>query len=316
MRIGWIGFHVEGVLALKAVLEQGHHIEAVITLKPDKAAKRSGVADYEPICQKFGLPLYEVDNINDEVSIDLLRKLSLDVVFVLGWTQIVRPQALKLARIGMVGAHASLLPHNRGRAPINWALIKGQEKTGNSLIWLAESVDSGNIIDQTVIPIGPYDTCASLYERVAESNREMILRVLPKLIAGEKPGRVQPNINEPLLPGRKPEDGLINWSLHNVEVYNFVRALTKPYPGAFSWLNGRRWTIWQSALLPGSDFAGSRPGQVVGPLLSPVDAACGQVVACGEGAVVLIELESEDGQILKGRQLSDQPWEGEVWTSE
>jgi methionyl-tRNA formyltransferase len=96
------------------------------------------------------------------------------MVFVIGWTQILRPETLKLATIGMIGAHASLLPHNRGRAPINWALIRGEKQTGNSLIWLAEDVDSGDIIDQTVIPISPYDTCASLYTRVGESNKEMI----------------------------------------------------------------------------------------------------------------------------------------------
>lgn len=316
MRIGWIGFHLEGVPALQAVLEQGFNIEGVITLKPDKAARRSGAVDYNPICQKFGVPLYEVDNINNEESLELLRELSLDVVFVLGWTQIIRPQALKLAKIGMIGAHASLLPHNRGRAPINWALIKGEKETGNSLIWLAESVDSGNIIDQTVIPITPYDTCATLYERVADSNREMILRVLPKLLKGERPGRVQASIDEPLLPGRRPEDGLIDWSKSAVEVYNFVRALAKPYPGAFSWLNGRRCTIWHCALLPGKDFIKSKPGYIVGPVFSPVDGACGQMVACGEGAVILLELENDDGEILKGHKLSNQKWEGGFWSNE
>src|SRR6266540_4112829 len=266
MRIGWIGFHVEGILALRTALERGFRIEAFITLRPDLAAKRSGVADYTCLCWEFEVPLYEIANINDNRSLALLKELSLDVAFVIGWSQIVRSEALKLVRVGMIGAHASLLPHNRGRAPINWALIKGETQTGNTLMWLAEGVDSGDIIDQAVIPITSYDTCASLYERVAESNKEMILRVIPKLLAGERPGRPQPYIDELNLPGRRPEDGLLDWSMSDIAVYNFVRALTRPYPGTFSWLDGKRWTIWHCAVLPEVCFPDAIAGQVMGPV--------------------------------------------------
>jgi len=316
MRIGWVGFHIEGLLALRGLLERGFPLEAVITLKPDLAAKRSGAADYGVLCRQFGVPLYEIANINDDESLSLLKKISLDLAFVIGWTQIIRPEALNLVKVGMIGAHASLLPHNRGRAPINWALIKGEKQTGNSLMWLAEGVDTGEIIDQVAIPITPYDTCASLYEKVAESNRDMILRLVPRLLADERPGRAQPNNGEPNLPGRRPKDGILNWSLKNAEVYDFVRALTKPYPGAFSWLNGRRWTIWQCALLPKGFSFDAQPGETVGPIISPVEASCGQAVACGAGAIVLLELEDDNGEALNGRRLSDQDWSGSVWTNE
>ena len=291
-------------------------VKGVISLKQNTTTKRSGAADYESLCRELKLPLYAVKNINDDTSLDLLRKLDLDLAFVIGWTQIVRPEALQLVRVGMIGAHASLLPHHRGRAPINWALIKGARRAGNSLFWLAEKVDGGEIIDQMTIDITPYDTCASLYEKVAHSNRKMILRVLPKLRRGERPGRPQPHTDEPLLPGRRPEDGLLGWSMSSTKVYDFVRALTRPYPGAFGWLNGKRWTVWQCAILPGNCFPGAAPGENIGPVRSPVDGACGQAVACGEGAVVLLELEGEDGRILKGRQLSDQIWEGKMWGDE
>src|SRR5262249_25756157 len=160
--------------------------------------------DYRGLCHRYGVRLYEVDNINDEPAIELLTRLELDVVFVIGWTQIVRARALSLARIGMLGAHASLLPHNRGRAPGSWALIHGEARTGNTLMWLDESVDGGTIVDQTEIPISIYATCASIYDQVAESNRAMILRLLPRLASGERPGRAQPHGDEPLLPGRRP----------------------------------------------------------------------------------------------------------------
>jgi len=320
LRIGWVGFHMEGIPALKALLEAGVRIEGVITLAPDARARRSAAVDYASgfrgsTASGYPVPLYEVSNINDDRAMALLREMSLDIAFVIGWSQILRPEALATARIGMIGAHASLLPHNRGSAPINWALIKGEQSTGNSLIWLSESVDEGQIIDQREFPITVYDTCASLYDKVAESNRDMILRLLPRLFAGERPGRPQPHTDEPILPRRRPADGLIDWTGEGGTVYNFVRALTRPYPGAFSWLDGKRWLIWNCAVLPETRTTGTSPGQVIGPVLSPVESACGQMVSCGKGAVVLLELEGPEGEIVRGRQLTDQRWGGKTWTN-
>jgi methionyl-tRNA formyltransferase len=315
LRIGWVGFHREGVAALEALARAGHRPAAVVTLTSDAAGKRSAVADYGAVCDRLGLPLHEVRDINAEESVALLRALELDVLFVIGWSQILRPPALRCARIGVIGAHASLLPHNRGSAPVNWALIRGEPEAGNSLIWLAEGVDAGDIIDQTAFPVTPFDSCETLYDRVAESNRDMILRLLPRLLAGERPRRSQPPVEEPVLPRRRPADGAIDWSGSARRVYDFVRALTHPYPGAFGWLDGRRWMVWRAALLPGDAYAGAPPGMVLGPAVSPVDAACGQVVACGTGAVVLLEVESEDGERLSGRRLSERAWTDTRWTN-
>lgn len=311
MRIGWIGFHQEGVSALRAIVEHGYRVEGVVTLRPPIAARRSAAADYRGLCRELALPLIGVADINGADGLAALASLDLDLAFVIGWTQLVRAPARALVRTGLIGAHASLLPELRGRAPINWALIQGRSRTGNSLLWLDEDVDAGDLIDQTEFPIGPYDTCATLYERVAESNRDMILRVLPRLLRGEHPGRAQPAGADPPLPGRRPEDGRIDWSRTSQEVYDLVRAVTRPYPGAFSALEGRRWLIWRCALLPGSR-RGARPGTVVGPLLSPAPGACGQVVQCGRGQVALLEVEAE-GETMYGAWLSDQPWAGRCW---
>lgn len=312
MRIGWIGFHVEGIPVLRRLLERKEPVVAVLTLRPEFAGRKSGAADYASLCAEYRVPLYEIKNVNDEEAVKLLQSLALDLLFVIGWTQILRAAALRTARLGVIGAHASLLPHNRGRAPVNWALIRGEKQTGNSLMWLAEDVDGGDLIDQTVIPITAYDTCHTLYERVAESNQKMILAALEKIKAGQRPGRPQPHSDEPLLPGRKPEDGLLDWSQTSEQVYNFVRALTRPYPGAFSWLDGQRWRIWSCAWLPGINPR-AQCAEILGASFSPVEAACGQVAACGEGAVILLEVENDEGKILRGRELSGQQWKGKIW---
>jgi len=311
VRLGWIGFHQEGVSALRAIVAHGYRLEGVVTLQPAVAARRSAAADYRGLCRELGLPLVEVADINGPDGLSALASLDLDVAFVIGWTQLVRAAARSLVRTGLIGAHASLLPVGRGRAPINWALIQGQSQTGNTLLWLNDTVDGGDLIDQTEFPISLYDTCATLYERVADSNRDMILRVLPGLLRGERPGRAQPVSADPPLPGRRPEDGRIDWSQTSQQVYDLVRAVTRPYPGAFSTLAGRRWLIWRCALLPGNR-RGARPGIVVGPLRSPTSDACGQVVQCGRGQVALLEVEAE-GETLGGTWLSDQLWTGRCW---
>ncbi|MGH7530769.1 MAG: formyltransferase family protein, partial [Gemmatimonadales bacterium] len=199
LRFVWVGVHAEGLPALEALLAAGAPIVAVLTLTPELAARRSGGADYAAVCAPHGVPLHYIAGVNEPDAVALLTGLDPDVIFVIGWHQIVRPPVMRLARIGLIGAHASLLPHNRGSAPINWALIRGERETGNTLMWLAEGVDAGDIIDQRVIPITPYDTCATLYAQVAATNRAMLLDLLPRLLAGERPGRPQPPGTEPVL---------------------------------------------------------------------------------------------------------------------
>jgi methionyl-tRNA formyltransferase len=312
VRFAWVGVHAEGIPALDALLTEGVPIVGVLTLRPDLAIKRSARGEYEPLCARHGVPLYHIANINEPEALGILKLLEPDVAIVVGWHHVVRSEALRLARIGMIGAHASLLPHNRGSAPINWAVIRGERETGNTLYWMAEGGDAGDIIAQTAFPITPYDTCATLYEKVAESNKSMLLRVVPRLMAGERPGQPQPPTDEPVLPRRRPADGCIDWDRPSRTVYDFIRALTRPYPGAFSSLGGRRWYIWEAALPPTGTGTGA-PGTVLGPIVSPDEHACGQLVACGDGAVTVLAVSNDDGAELRGPALSDQPWRCLRW---
>jgi methionyl-tRNA formyltransferase len=311
MRFAWVGFHAEGLPALHALLGAGAPIGAVLTLTPALRAKRSGGVDYAPLCAEYGIPLHWITGINEPDAYEVLARLAPDVIFVIGWHQIVRAPVMRLARRGLIGAHASYLPHNRGSAPVNWAIIRGEREAGNTLMWLAEGVDEGDIIAQRAFPITPYDTCATVYGHVAATNRDMLLEVLPRLLAGERPGRPQRHSTEPVLPRRRPADGDIDWDAPAKTVYDFIRALTRPYPGAFSVLDGKQWCVWDAALLPDhGPINGAHPGDVLGAVVSPRASGCGQLVACGSGAVVVLELEDEAGTVLRGQRLSDQRWTG------
>ncbi|HLZ45779.1 MAG TPA: methionyl-tRNA formyltransferase [Gemmatimonadales bacterium] len=317
MKFAWVGFHIEGLPALQALLDARAPIAAVLTLKPERAAKRSGVGDYAPLCAKYGVPLHYIAGINEPDAFQILESLAPDVLFVIGWHQIVRPPVMRLAKRGLIGAHASVLPHNRGSAPINWTILRGEQQAGNTLLWLAEGVDEGDIIAQRAFPVTPYDTSATLYAQVAATNRDMLLEVLPRLLAGERPGRPQERGSEPILPRRRPADGRIAWDSPAGTVYDFIRALTRPYPGAFSALDGKQWWIWEAALPSDRGPVGrAASGEVLGPVVSPRSDACGQEVACGSGSVILLEVEDAAGTRLRGRALSDLAWAGKRWDSQ
>jgi methionyl-tRNA formyltransferase len=315
MRICWVGFHQEGLPAFDAVCRTNADVVACFTLNEQESAKRSGWGDYRSLCEQHNVPMFPIRNINDAEVVEQLDSLAPDFLFVIGWSQILHGPALQTARIGAIGAHASLLPHNRGSAPINWSIIRGERETGNSLIWLVEDVDGGAIIDQRAFPITRYDTCATLYEQVARTNSDMILQLIPKLMAGEYPGRIQPKTGAPILPRRRPQDGLVDWNQSAHAVYDFIRALTRPYPGAFSYIDGAKWTIWQVALLPTLMTTG-KPGSLLGPVVSPNDDVCGLVVQCASGQLVILEMEDQQGRVLRGRTLSEGTWNDKGLSSE
>ena len=307
MKIGWIGVHAEGIPALEAVCAADYEVVGLMTLQQQKADRRCGSADYDSVCERFEIPVFEAENVNDPASVDILTSWNCDLLVVLGWGQLLGAEALRQARIGVVGAHASLLPHNRGSAPVNWAIINGEPETGNSLIWLVEGVDSGNLIDQRAFKISAYDTCTTIYDRVAESNADMLIDLLKRLELGECPGTPQQETGEAILPRRRPKDGIINWNQTSCEIYNLIRALARPYPGAFAFLNGKSYRIWNAAMIPLPKSVAT-PGTVLGSVRSPEQNACGILVATNDGAILLLDVEDASGRVLQGRELSEQDW--------
>ena len=305
IRIAWIGFHEEGLDAFSLVLKQGYSIQAFITLDDMAFSKRSaGSREYQQICEKYTIPYYTVNTIKGDAAYELISRLSPDLLVVLGWSEILPERLLLIPKIGTVGAHAALLPHNRGSAPINWAIIHGENTTGNTMMWLTPQVDAGEIIDQIAFDITPYDTCKTLYNKVAETNAIMLLRLLDNLERGVKPHNNIENItDEEILPRRKPQDGLVNWNLSGIEVYNFIRALTDPYPGAFTILDKKKWIIWKAVLLPVKSKC--EPGTIEGTAYGFCDNSCGYVISTKDSSILITEMESESGYRYTGKDLND-----------
>jgi methionyl-tRNA formyltransferase len=318
VRIGWLSFHIVGAKALLNLLNNDCSINSLITLTDKELDRRSGVFDYSDLCLKYNIPIYKVDHINSDQSIDLLRRLDLDIVFVMGWSQIINKQILEIPRLGMVGVHSSLLPHNRGSAPVNWSIINGERETGSTLMLLDEGVDTGDIIDQISFPITLYDSCKTIYDRVADVNVTMIHKLYNNLHNGIFPHLSQEiNTLEDILPRRRPKDGLIDWNNASIDIYNFIRAQTRPYPGAFSFINNTKYYILQSASFPELiDNLFFASGEVIGPVYSTVIDACGVLVKCNHSFILILEVEDEMGVTIKGKELNTFFTKGSVFSSE
>ncbi len=313
MNIVWVGCHEEGVAAFRTVLKNGTKVNAFITLDDASIGKRSaGSHVYQACCEDYGIPYFQVDSIKSDRAYGLVQEACPDLMVVLGWSEILPERLLDIPKIGTVGAHASLLPHNRGSAPVNWALIHGEQTTGNTLFWLDKAVDTGQIIEQREIPVTIYDTCETLYRKVAETNAEMLAGLLASLQRGTVPSSsIRNETDEPLLPRRRPKDGLINWEQSGAKIYDFIRALTKPYPGAFTFLDGRKWLVWSAALLPvSSERNDLRPGEIAGNAYSFSMPANGILVGTEREVLLITSVENDQGILFSGRELNGLGMEG------
>ncbi|MFN7172792.1 MAG: methionyl-tRNA formyltransferase [Fimbriimonadaceae bacterium] len=235
-----------GRRSLEALLKAGHKPVAVFSLPSDFAQKKSGRSDMATWCEQASIPLFEFRNINEPEAVEQLKALELDVLFIIGWSQIAKPEVIETASKMTIGAHPSLLPRGRGRAAVPWAILLGLEETGITIFQIDPGVDTGLILHQVKIPLPPEADAAWLYEQVCVAHEEGVIQVLEQILAGTVQGQAQDPAQATFWPGRKPADGEIHpscMSVHYVE--KLVRAVTRPYPGAFVIQDGRKYTIWR-----------------------------------------------------------------------
>jgi methionyl-tRNA formyltransferase len=261
-RVIFVGTVHEAVPALGVLLDSGVEITEVVTLPAERAASTSGFVDLEPLARAHAIEVRRCADINSADSVRHVRELRPDLMVVTGWTRLLSAELLGVPPRGVVGFHASLLPRYRGRAPVNWAILRGEARTGNTMMYLDAGTDTGDIIDQQAVPIGPDDTCATVYAKVGEAGADMLGRHLRALLDGTAPRRPQGPADGPPLPKRTPGMGITDWNRPARAVHDWIRALTWPYPGAFGFLAGRKIMLWASAL----DSAGAAgvAGEVVG----------------------------------------------------
>ena len=239
-----------GLSCIESVLDIGGSFNLFITLHDHKAKNKSGRVYLDELSKQTGTPLLKINHVNDQETIDALREFEIDWLFIIGWSQIASSNVLDAPKKGAIGAHPTLLPIGRGRAAVPWAILKGLDKTGVTFFKMNEGVDTGLILGQEVIELGPDETATILYNKVNTAHETLIKKIWPSLMIDSINGIEQDESKASYWEGRKPEDGKIERAkMSRVEVDTLVRATARPYPGAFIQLPyNLKKIIWRGSL--------------------------------------------------------------------
>lgn len=255
MRFGFVTCVQLGLSCMEAISAAGGRLHAAMSIPDDKGLRKSGRAFIGEHCARHGIPLGRFRNINDPDALEWLRAQELDWLFIIGWSQLAGADALACMRQGAIGMHPTLLPQGRGRAAIPWAIIKGLDRTGVTMFKLDDGVDSGPIIAQRELRIGPREDARVLYSRVEAAHRDLMRDAWADLSAGRVTLTPQDEGQATYWPGRTPEDGRLLPTMSVAEADRIVRAVTTPYPGAFIDGHRGRLRVWEA--VPAGDSSGS-----------------------------------------------------------
>ncbi len=291
MKSIFVSFDEIGWYCLREILRMGGEVTGIFTLTDERLARVSGAKPFDGLAEEFGVPLYKIRNINDEEVISAVRDCAPDISFVVGWSQLVKREFIDLAAYTCVGMHPTLLPRHRGRAPLPWAIIMGLKKTGVTMFHIDVEADNGDIIGQVEVDIDFHDNAASLYRKTLDAHVDLIREYWPLLARGEAPRIKQDEARASYWPKRTPADGIIDWNTRAVNLYDWIRALSEPYPGAFTFIGGKKLFIWKAEIVEGVD-ADAAPGEVVGT------DELGAVVGTGEGLIRIRSLQLDGGERL------------------
>ncbi|MGV8038904.1 MAG: formyltransferase [Thermoanaerobaculaceae bacterium] len=276
------GYHTMGCLGLAALLRHGFDVVGVLTHR-DNPHEEVWWPSLAEAAAGRGIPVHTPEDPRDPEVARLVDALRPDFIFSFYYRHMIPSRVLALALRGALNLHGSLLPRYRGRAPVNWVLVNGETETGVSLHHMVAKPDAGDLVDQERVDIAPDDTAYTLFRKLEPAAERLLDRALPRLLAGTA-ARVPLDLGAgSYFGGRKPADGRIDWSWPAGRIHNLVRAVTHPYPGAFTHHGGRQLLVWWSLPLPLEHTAA--PGAVLA-----VDRD-GVLVAAGSGALRLVTVQ-------------------------
>ncbi|RLJ90672.1 formyltransferase family protein [Planococcus citreus] len=235
-----------GMSCIEEIYRLDGKLDLLITLKDDKAKKKSGRVYLDDFSSRHQVPLLKINNINDKEVLFELKIKEIDLLFIIGWSQIAKKELLDTPIHGCIGMHPTLLPQGRGRAAVPWTILKELNKTGVTAFKINEGVDTGPIIDTVEISISPTENATTLYKKVNESHVKLMEQVWRLIIEDNLKTKEQDEALATYWEGRKPEDGEITASNSMKEADLLVRAVTTPYPGSYYIFEGQTYRIWEA----------------------------------------------------------------------
>ncbi len=282
-RILFFGYSEVGHDCLSLLLERGDNVVALITHE-DNPSEKIWFKTPAAAARAKGVPVHTPEKVGTPEWVERIAAMRPDLILSVYYRNMISTKVLGLAPLGAFNMHGSLLPRYRGRAPINWAVLNGEPRIGMTLHRMVREPDAGNIVDQEGVDIGPRDTAEQAFRKVLPCARRVLARQIDALLSGTATETPQDPALATYFGGRKPEDGRIDWAQPSRRIFNLIRAVTDPYPGAFTDVGAARMMVWWAE--EDSPAARGRTGRA-GEVLS----AEPLVVATGDGALELTRIE-------------------------
>jgi methionyl-tRNA formyltransferase len=305
MSIVFIGTPDFAVPSLRRLAADGHVITAVIT-QPDRPAGRGRRLAPPPVkvaAEELGLAVLQPPTLRDAEPLDAIRALQPEAIVAVAYGQILRQELLDIPPRGVLNVHPSLLPRHRGASPIAGAILAGDDETGVSIMLMDAGMDSGPVLAQRRVPIGPLDTTGTLTTSLAELGAGLLAETLSRWLAGEIEPQPQDDSRATVTRLIRKEDGALNWHLSAAEIWRRVRAYN-PWPGAATRLTGEPLLIRQAWPVDGA--SGEPPGTVVAlpPNVPPEARAAAFAVQTGDGLLAVLELQRAGRRALSSAEFA------------
>ncbi|NBF01970.1 bifunctional UDP-4-amino-4-deoxy-L-arabinose formyltransferase/UDP-glucuronic acid oxidase ArnA [Pseudomonas sp. Fl5BN2] len=307
-------YHDIGCAGIEALLNAGYEIAAVFT-HADDPKENTFYGSVAQLCARKGIAVHAPEDANHPLWIERISKLDPDYLFSFYYRNLLSEPLLATARKGAFNLHGSLLPHYRGRAPANWVLVKGETETGVTLHRMVKRADAGAIIAQERVAIERSDTALSLHHKLRDAAASLLRDTLPALAQGKINETAQDESKASYFGRRTAADGKLDWKRPAEELFNLVRAVTQPYPGAFCDVGEHKLIVWSAEVMQGNE--GQAPGRVIS--VDPLRIACGEdslVITSGQrnanglylgGPQLANELGLVDGSVLRGAESGRKP---------
>ncbi|SFI12597.1 MULTISPECIES: bifunctional UDP-4-amino-4-deoxy-L-arabinose formyltransferase/UDP-glucuronic acid oxidase ArnA [unclassified Pseudomonas] len=288
-------YHDIGCAGIEALLNTGYEIAAVFT-HADDPKENNFYGSVAQLCARNGIPVHAPEDANHPLWIERIAKLNPDYIFSFYYRNLLSEALLATASKGAFNLHGSLLPKYRGRAPANWVLVNGETETGVTLHRMVRRADAGAILAQQKVIIERNDTGLTLHAKLRDAASTLLRDALPQLAQGKLTETAQDESQATYFGRRTAADGKLEWKKPAEELFNLVRAVTQPYPGAFCAVGEHKLIVWQAEVVKGNE--GLAPGRVIS--VNPLRIACGE-----DSLVVKFGQRNADGLFLAGPALAD-----------
>jgi methionyl-tRNA formyltransferase len=285
---------------MTSLLEKNIPVDLLITIDENTAIKNNvaGYLDLSKFAEENNIPVYVCDkySLNSKPDKEALGSLQIDILFVIGWQRLIPEWLLTQLNIGAFGMHGSSkpLPYGRGRSPMNWSLIQNKKSFITNLFKYKAGVDDGDILDTQVFDLNEFDTAETAHYKNTLSMIKLVEKNIPDLLSGNYKLSPQMNVPPTYYPKRTEEDGCVFWDQNSADIYNLVRAVTKPFPGAFTFLNDNKIRIWNCYPFDSRLFDQyTAPGTILHVFING-----DFIVKTGDGSIIVKNYETPGDQMI------------------